>query len=250
MKRLAAVLLLVSTAALGGGVYSGPNGSFTALPLPIASGGTGASTLAGAQANLGIGAGGGSGTVTSFSAGTLSPLFTTSVATSTVTPALSFTLSTAVANTLFGNCTGSTATPSFATFLSCFASAFGNGTSGQYLESLGGGSFQWNTPAGGGAGTSATIVTVTTSSTMASGTTDERCNSASALTITLPTSGMVAGQLPYSSVKNVGAGACTVDAGSGNTIDGNRTYVLTQYQAVSLECITVVTGVCTVWDIK
>ena len=44
-----------------------------------------------------------SGTVTSFSAGTLSPLFTTSVATATTTPALTFTLSNAGGGTLFGN---------------------------------------------------------------------------------------------------------------------------------------------------
>ena len=55
----------------------------------------------------------GTGTVTSFSAGALSPLFTTSVATATTTPALSFTLSTAAANTYFGNNTASTAAPSF-----------------------------------------------------------------------------------------------------------------------------------------
>lgn len=56
---------------------------------------------------------GGSGTVTSFSAGTLSPLFTTSVATATSTPALTFTQSTATANTVFGNFTGSAAAPTF-----------------------------------------------------------------------------------------------------------------------------------------
>lgn len=60
-----------------------------------------------------FGGGGGTGTVTSFSAGTLSPLFTTSVATATTTPALSFSLSTAAANTAFGNFTGSTAAPSY-----------------------------------------------------------------------------------------------------------------------------------------
>ncbi len=59
--------------------------------------------------------GGGSGTVTSFSAGALSPLFTTSVATATTTPALTFTLSTAAANTVFGNATGSTAAPGYTT---------------------------------------------------------------------------------------------------------------------------------------
>lgn len=53
------------------------------------------------------------GTVTSFSAGNLSPLFTTSVATATTTPALSFSLSNAAANTYFGNATGGAAAPSY-----------------------------------------------------------------------------------------------------------------------------------------
>lgn len=53
------------------------------------------------------------GTVTSFSSGSLSPLFTTSVASSTTTPDLTFTLSNAGANTWFGNATGSSAAPSF-----------------------------------------------------------------------------------------------------------------------------------------
>ena len=53
------------------------------------------------------------GTVTNFSAGDLSPLFTTSEATTTTTPALTFTLSNAGAHTYFGNATGSSATPSF-----------------------------------------------------------------------------------------------------------------------------------------
>jgi hypothetical protein len=55
----------------------------------------------------------GTGTVTTFSAGTLSPLFTTSVATASSTPALSFTLSNAAGGTLFGNNTGSSAAPGF-----------------------------------------------------------------------------------------------------------------------------------------
>lgn len=53
------------------------------------------------------------GTVTSFSAGNLSPLFTTSVATATTTPALSFLLTNAAANTYFGNATGGAAAPSY-----------------------------------------------------------------------------------------------------------------------------------------
>ncbi|HVI39785.1 MAG TPA: hypothetical protein VM577_03920, partial [Anaerovoracaceae bacterium] len=56
-------------------------------------------------------AGAGSGTVTSFSAGNLSPLFTTSVATPTTTPALSFSLSNFAAHTFFGNNTAGSAAP-------------------------------------------------------------------------------------------------------------------------------------------
>lgn len=58
--------------------------------------------------------GGGAGTVTSFSAGALSPLFTTAVATPTTTPALSFVLSTHLANTFFsGPASGGAAAPTF-----------------------------------------------------------------------------------------------------------------------------------------
>jgi hypothetical protein len=56
---------------------------------------------------------GGSGTVTNFSAGDLSPLFTTTETNTTTTPALSFTLSNAAAHTFFGNNTGSSAAPAF-----------------------------------------------------------------------------------------------------------------------------------------
>ena len=58
----------------------------------------------------------GSGTVTSFSAGTLSPLFTTSVATATSTPALSFSLSNAAQNSVFaGPASGGAGAPSYQT---------------------------------------------------------------------------------------------------------------------------------------
>lgn len=60
--------------------------------------------------------GGGAGTVTSFSAGTLSPLFTTSVATATSTPALSFILTNAAQNSIFaGPPTGGAGAPSYQT---------------------------------------------------------------------------------------------------------------------------------------
>lgn len=56
----------------------------------------------------------GSGTVTSFSSGNLSPLFTTTVATSTTTPAQTFALSNTTNYTLFGRASG-TGAPSFLT---------------------------------------------------------------------------------------------------------------------------------------
>ncbi|MCX6300986.1 MAG: hypothetical protein NTW82_02275, partial [Bacteroidia bacterium] len=55
------------------------------------------------------------GTVTSFSAGDLSPLFTTIETNPTTTPALSFTLSNAGAYTVFGNNTAASATPAYFT---------------------------------------------------------------------------------------------------------------------------------------
>lgn len=53
------------------------------------------------------------GTVSSFSAGNLSPLFTTSVANPTTTPALSFVISNSAANTIYGNFTNGSTSPSF-----------------------------------------------------------------------------------------------------------------------------------------
>jgi hypothetical protein len=59
-------------------------------------------------------AGGGGGTVTSVSSGNLSPLFTTSVANPTTTPAISYSLSTQSANRVFaGPTSGGAAAPTF-----------------------------------------------------------------------------------------------------------------------------------------
>lgn len=55
----------------------------------------------------------GSGTVTSFSAGDLSPLFTTTETNPTTTPALAFALSNAAANSWFGNSSGTSGAPSY-----------------------------------------------------------------------------------------------------------------------------------------
>ena len=60
-----------------------------------------------------VGGAGGAGTVTSFSSGNLSPLFTTSVATATTTPALTFALTNAGAGTVLGNSTGAAASPAY-----------------------------------------------------------------------------------------------------------------------------------------
>lgn len=69
----------------------------------------------------------GSGTVTSFSSGTLSPLFTTSVATPSTTPALSFALNSQSANTIFaGPASGVPATPTFRTAVPADLGAFTN----------------------------------------------------------------------------------------------------------------------------
>lgn len=62
---------------------------------------------------------GGSGTVTDFSAGDLSPLFTTSEATTTTTPALTFSLSSQSANVVFaGPTSGGSAAPTFRSLVS------------------------------------------------------------------------------------------------------------------------------------
>lgn len=57
----------------------------------------------------------GGGTVSTVSTGSLSPLFTSSIATATTTPAISFALSNAAANTIFGNSTNASAAPTYFT---------------------------------------------------------------------------------------------------------------------------------------
>ncbi len=75
--------------------------------------------------------GAGVGTVTSFSSGNLSPLFTTSVATATSTPALSFSLATQAANTVFaGPATGEGGpqAPTFRALVAADLAGLGAGT--------------------------------------------------------------------------------------------------------------------------
>jgi hypothetical protein len=114
------------------GFSSAQTASYQQVVIPVANFGTGQPvdrlrfSVSGSGGNIGFyidniilqaggqGGGGGGGTVTNFSSGNLAPLFTTSVATPTSTPALSFALSNAAAHTFFGNNTGSSAAPLFA----------------------------------------------------------------------------------------------------------------------------------------
>jgi len=61
----------------------------------------------------GLSSGGGDGTVTSFSAGNLSPLFSTTVTDPTANPTLLFNQSSSAAHTYYGNNTAGTAAPGF-----------------------------------------------------------------------------------------------------------------------------------------
>jgi hypothetical protein len=110
----------------------------------------------------------GSGTVTSFSAGTLSPLFTTSVATPTTTPTLSFTLSTQSAATFFaGPLTGGAAAP---TFRAIAATDF-NGGSGASGTTFLTGNMTWGSP-GAGTGLANRTTVTSTYTSLAAGATD------------------------------------------------------------------------------
>lgn len=98
------------------------------------------------------------GTVTSFSAGNLSPLFTSSVATATSTPALTFTLTNAAGLSWFGNASGSSGAPSYNTTPLPFTMG-GTGlstiTASQCIQGNSGGTALVYGTCGGGGGSSA-----------------------------------------------------------------------------------------------
>jgi hypothetical protein len=76
------------------------------------------------QIGDGGGGGGGSGTVTSFSAGNLSPLFTSNVATATTTPALTFSLTNTTQYKVFGRSASGSGAPSYIDIDTTFISGF------------------------------------------------------------------------------------------------------------------------------
>lgn len=129
------------------GQYINGAGALTIFPnIPAQVNITGGSGIivSGTYPNIVITNSGSGGTVTTFSAGTLSPLFTTSVATATTTPALSFVLTSQTAYTIFGNNTGSTAAPTF--FIPTLASALfqNQGTIHTLLHGNGAGNPSWS----------------------------------------------------------------------------------------------------------
>lgn len=72
----------------------------------------------------------GTGTVTNFSAGDATNLFTTSEATTTTTPALTFSLTTVAAHKYWGNNTGSTAAPSYVSLVAADVPTLNQNTTG------------------------------------------------------------------------------------------------------------------------
>lgn len=138
---------LLKSAATTGLVSNATAGTDYQVPITLTTTGTsGAATLSAGTLNIpNYSGGGGGGTVTTFSAGTLSPLFTTSVATATSTPALTFSLSNAATHTVFGNPTSGTAAPSFTT--TPFVTSIAAGTSVLSATGIntGGNDFSFNT---------------------------------------------------------------------------------------------------------
>lgn len=106
---------------------------------PITAIGSGLSLSGGTLTSTGSG-----GSVTTFSAGTLSPLFTTTVTNATTTPALAFSLDSASALSWFGNGTGSSGAPTFSTSpLPASLIPFPSATSIGGVESLASTSHEW-----------------------------------------------------------------------------------------------------------
>jgi hypothetical protein len=85
----------------------------------------------------------GTGTVTSFNAGDLAPLFTSTVTNNSTTPNLSFTLSNANPYTVFGNTTGANAAPDYFTPILSSALFQNQGSTAKVLHGNGSGNPTW-----------------------------------------------------------------------------------------------------------
>jgi len=123
------------------------------LTLPATAPGTGQSLQ---SDNTGILSWVNAGTVTSFSSGNLSPLFTTSVSTGTTTPSLTYTISNAAAHTFLGNPTGASAAPTYSQVGVDDINATGTPSATTYLRGDG----SWATPSGGGGGGTGTSLLI------------------------------------------------------------------------------------------
>jgi hypothetical protein len=91
-----------------------------------------------------IAAGANVGTVTNFSAGDLSPLFTTTEATTTTTPALSFSITNAGAYRIFGNNSNASASPAYFTPLLASGLFQNQGTTTTVLHGNAAGNPSWS----------------------------------------------------------------------------------------------------------
>lgn len=78
------------------------------------------------------------------------------------------------------------------------------------------------------------LSTITTSTTLDATYHNVLCNSASALTVTLPAAASNSGRVYV--IKNINTGTVTVDGNASETIDGDTTYALTQYQSIKILC--------------
>lgn len=86
---------------------------------------------------------GGTGTVTSVTANPLSPIFTSTTATPTTTPVISFALSNAASHTFFGNFTGSSGAPSYSSPTLASADFANQGTTITLLHGNASGNPSW-----------------------------------------------------------------------------------------------------------